>query len=132
MMPENRRAVIVSALKEHLKKLNINIEVFEIYAFDKENLPLIVIKDTTDDVETANFEGLKHELSISISLITTSYSKNDELTIEVLQNLKDLRGGFNFKTLESINRSSIEVLDKDYVMTQLSLKFVYHTGLWEL
>ena len=35
MMPENRRAVIVSALKEHLKKLNINIEVFEIYAFDK-------------------------------------------------------------------------------------------------
>ena len=132
MMPENRRAVIVSALKEHLKKLNINIEVFEIYAFDKENLPLIVIKDTTDDVETANFEGLKHELSISISLITTSYSKNDELTIEVLQNLKDLRGGFNFKTLESINRSSIEVLDKDYVMTQLSLTFVYHTGLWEL
>jgi hypothetical protein len=132
MMPENRRAVIVSALKEHLKKLNINIEVFEIYAFDKENFPLIVIKDTTDDVETANFEGLKHELSISISLITTSYSKNDELTIEVLQNLKDLRGGFNFKTLESINRSSIEVLDKDYVMTQLSLKFVYHTGLWEL
>lgn len=132
MMPENRRAVIVSALKEHLKKLNINIEVFEIYAFDKENLPLIVIKDTTDDVETANFEGLKHELSISISLITTSYSKNDELTLEVLQNLKDFNGGFNFKALESINRSSIEVLDKDYVMTQLSLKFVYHTGLWEL
>jgi len=131
-MLENRRAAIVSALKEHLKKLNINIEVFEIYAFDKENLPLIVIKDTTDDVETANFEGLKHELSISISLITTSYSKNDELTIEVLQNLKDFTGSFNFKTLESINRSSIEVLDKDYVMTQLSLKFVYHTGLWEL
>ena len=131
-MLENRRAVIVSALKEHLKKLNINIEVFEIYAFDKENLPLIVIKDTTDDVETANFEGLKHELSISISLITTSYSKNDELTLEVLQNLKDFSGSFNFKALESINRSSLEVLDKDYVMTQLSLKFVYHTGLWEL
>ena len=131
-MLENRRAAIVSALKEHLKKLNINIEVFEIYAFDKENLPLIVIKDTTDDVETANFEGLKHELSISISLITTSYSKNDELTLEVLQNLKDFSGSFNFKALESINRSSLEVLDKDYVMTQLSLKFVYHTGLWEL
>ena len=130
--PENVRAQIISALKKHLESLNFNVEVFEIYVFDKDNLPLIIIKDTDDAVEAVSFERIKHELSVSINLIASSYSKNDELLIKVLDKLKSFEGKFNFMELSAVNRSNIEVLDKDYVMTELRLKIVYHTQLWSV
>nr|DAX78155.1 MAG TPA: minor tail protein [Caudoviricetes sp.] len=130
--PENVRAQIISALKKHLESLNFNVEVFEIYVFDKDNLPLIIIKDTDDAVEAVSFERIKHELSVSINLIASSYSKNDELLLKVLDRLKSFEGKFNFMELNAVNRSNIEVLDKDYVMTELRLSFVYHTRLWSV
>ena len=130
--PQNIRAQIVEALKKHLENLNFNVEVFEIYVFDKDNLPLIIIKDTDDAVETVSFERIKHELSVSINLIDSSYSKNDELLLKVLDKLKSFEGKFNFMELNAVNRSNIEVLDKDYVMTELRLKIVYHTQLWSV
>ena len=130
--PENVRAQIISALKKHLESLNFNVEVFEIYVFDKDNLPLIIIKDTDDAVEAVSFERIKHELSVSINLIASSYSKNDELLIKVLDKLKSFEGKFNFMELSAVNRSNIEVLDKDYVMTELRLKIVYHTQRWSV
>ena len=130
--PENVRAQIISTLKKHLEGLNFNVEVFEIYVFDKDNLPLIIIKDTDDAVEAVSFERIKHELSVSINLIASSYSKNDELLLKVLDRLKSFEGKFNFMELNAVNRSNIEVLDKDYVMTELRLSFVYHTRLWSV
>lgn len=130
--PQNVRAQIVEALKKHLESLNFNVEVFEIYVFDKDNLPLIIIKDTDDAVEAVSFERIKHELSVSINLIDSSYSKNDELLLKVLDKLKSFEGKFNFMELNAVNRSNIEVLDKDYVMTELRLKFFYHTQLWSV
>ncbi len=130
--PQNVRAQIVDALKKHLESLNFSVEVFEIYVFDKDNLPLIIIKDTDDAVEAVSFERIKHELSVSINLIDSSYSKNDELLLKVLDRLKSFEGKFNFMELNAVNRSNIEVLDKDYVMTELRLKFVYHTQLWSV
>ena len=130
--PQNIRAQIVDALKKHLETLNFNVEVFEIYVFDKDNLPLIIIKDTDDAVEAVSFERIKHELSVSINLIASSYSKNDELLLKVLDKLKSFEGKFNFMALSAVNRSNIEVLDKDYVMTELRLSFVYHTQLWNI
>ena len=119
----------MNALKKHLESLNFSVEVFEIYVFDKDNLPLIIIKDTDDAVEAVSFERIKHELSVSINLIDSSYSKNDELLLKVLDKLKSFEGKFNFMELNTVNRSNIEVLDKDYVMTELRLKIVYHTQL---
>ena len=130
--PQNIRAQIVDALKKHLESLNFSVEVFEIYVFDKDNLPLIIIKDTDDAVEAVSFERIKHELSVSINLIDSSYSKNDELLLKVLDRLKSFEGKFNFMELNAVNRSNIEVLDKDYVMTELRLKIVYHTQLWSV
>ena len=130
--PQNIRAQIVDALKKHLESLNFSVEVFEIYVFDKDNLPLIIIKDTDDAVEAVSFERIKHELSVSINLIDSSYSKNDELLLKVLDRLKRFEGKFNFMELNAVNRSNIEVLDKDYVMTELRLSFVYHTQLWSV
>lgn len=130
--PQNIRAQIVDALKKHLESLNFSVEVFEIYVFDKDNLPLIIIKDTDDAVEAVSFERIKHELSVSINLIDSSYSKNDELLLKVLDRLKSFEGKFNFMELNAVNRSNIEVLDKDYVMTELRLSFVYHTQLWSV
>lgn len=130
--PQNVRAQIVDALKKHLESLNFSVEVFEIYVFDKDNLPLIIIKDTDDAVEAVSFERIKHELSVSINLIDSSYSKNDELLLKVLDKLKSFEGKFNFMELNAVNRSNIEVLDKDYVMTELRLKIVYHTQLWSI
>ena len=130
--PQNVRAQIVDALKKYLESLNFSVEVFEIYVFDKDNLPLIIIKDTDDAVEAVSFERIKHELSVSINLIDSSYSKNDELLLKVLDRLKSFEGKFNFMELNAVNRSNIEVLDKDYVMTELRLKFVYHTHLWSV
>ena len=130
--PQNIRAQIVDALKKHLESLNFSVEVFEIYVFDKDNLPLIIIKDTDDAVEAVSFERIKHELSVSINLIASSYSKNDELLLKVLDKLKSFEGKFNFMELNAVNRSNIEVLDKDYVMTELRLKIVYHTQLWSI
>nr|DAT29408.1 MAG TPA: minor tail protein [Caudoviricetes sp.] len=130
--PQNVRAQIVDALKKYLESLNFSVEVFEIYVFDKDNLPLIIIKDTDDAVEAVSFERIKHELSVSINLIDSSYSKNDELLLKVLDRLKSFEGKFNFMELNAVNRSNIEVLDKDYVMTELRLKIVYHTQLWSV
>ncbi|WP_304345622.1 hypothetical protein [Campylobacter showae] len=130
--PQNVRAQIVDALKKHLESLNFSVEVFEIYVFDKDNLPLIIIKDTDDAVEAVSFERIKHELSVSINLIDSSYSKNDELLLKVLDKLKSFESKFNFMELNAVNRSNIEVLDKDYVMTELRLKIVYHTQLWSV
>lgn len=130
--PQNVRAQIVDALKKHLESLNFSVEVFEIYVFDKDNLPLIIIKDADDAVEAVSFERIKHELSVSINLIDSSYSKNDELLLKVLDKLKSFEGKFNFMELSAVNRSNIEVLDKDYVMTELRLKIVYHTQLWSV
>ena len=130
--PQNIRAQIVDALKKHMESLNFSVEVFEIYVFDKDNLPLIIIKDTDDAVEAVSFERIKHELSVSINLIDSSYSKNDELLLKVLDRLKSFEGKFNFMELNAVNRSNIEVLDKDYVMTELRLSFVYHTQLWSV
>ncbi|WP_314991343.1 hypothetical protein [uncultured Campylobacter sp.] len=130
--PQNIRAQIVDALKKHLESLNFSVEVFEIYVFDKDNLPLIIIKDTDDAVEAVSFERIKHELSVSINLIDSSYSKNDELLLKVLDKLKSFEGKFNFMELNAVNRSNIEVLDKDYVITELRLKIVYHTQLWSV
>lgn len=130
--PQNVRAQIVDALKKHLESLNFSVEVFEIYVFDKDNLPLIIVKDTDDAVEAVSFERIKHELSVSINLIASSYSKNDELLLKVLDRLKSFEGKFNFMALNAVNRSNIEVLDKDYVMTELRLNFVYHTQLWSV
>ena len=130
--PQNIRAQIVDALKKHLESLNFSVEVFEIYVFDKDNLPLIIVKDTDDAVEAVSFERIKHELSVSINLIASSYSKNDELLLKVLDRLKSFEGKFNFMELNAVNRSNIEVLDKDYVMTELRLSFVYHTQLWSV
>lgn len=130
--PQNVRAQIVDALKKHLESLNFSVEVFEIYVFDKDNLPLIIIKDTDDAVEAVSFERIKHELSVSINLIDSSYSKNDELLLKVLDRLKSFEGKFNFMELNAVNRSNIEVLDKDYVMTELRLSLVYHTQLWSV
>ena len=129
---QNVRAQIVDALRKHLESLNFSVEVFEIYVFDKDNLPLIIIKDTDDAVEAVSFERIKHELSVSINLIDSSYSKNDELLLKVLDKLKSFEGKFNFMELNAVNRSNIEVLDKDYVMTELRLKIVYHTQLWSV
>lgn len=130
--PQNIRAQIVDALKKHLEELNFSVEVFEIYVFDKDNLPLIIIKDTDDVVEAVSFEQIKHELSVSINLIASSYGKNDELLLKVLDKLKSFECKFNFMALNAVNRSNIEVLDKDYVMTELKLSFVYHTQLWSV
>ena len=65
-------------------------------------------------------------------MIASSYSKNDELLLKVLDKLKSFEGKFNFMELNAVNRSNIEVLDKDYVMTELRLKIVYHTQLWSI
>ena len=83
-------------------------------------------------MEAVSFERIKHELSVSINLIDSSYSKNDELLLKVLDRLKSFEGKFNFMELNAVNRSNIEVLDKDYVMTELRLSLVYHTQLWSV
>ncbi|AQW81286.1 hypothetical protein [Campylobacter pinnipediorum] len=130
--PKNQRSEIISGLKQHLSELNYNIEVFEIYVFDKETLPLIVIKDSDDDVDVVSFETIRHTLSVSIILIDTSYTKNDELVKEVLHKMKSFNSKFNTKILNAINRSTIQVLDKDYVATELKVTFTYQTELWSL
>lgn len=127
---KNRRAQIVKSLKNHLAELNYSIEVFEIYVFDKDNLPLIVIKDTEDNIEVAALNRIKHELSVSVNIITSSYTQNDEILTKTLDRLKEFDEEFNYMNLSAINRSNIEVLDKDYVMTEIKIEFVYQTDIW--
>lgn len=126
---KNRRAQIVKSLKNHLAELNYGIEVFEIYVFDKDNLPLIVIKDTEDNIEAAALNRIKHELSVSVNIITSSYTQNDEILTKTLVRLKEFDEEFNYMNLSAINRSNIEVLDKDYVMTEIKIEFVYQTEM---
>lgn len=123
------REQITTDLKKALKDI-ANVELFQIYTFDESYLPTIIITDESDSVESSSFENIKHVLSIKLLLITEYKNANNLIkqTLEILKNFKS-----NFVKVEpsEINKDGLEIANKTYTQTTISLDFLYFTNLWE-
>lgn len=123
------RENIIKDLEICLKDI-ANIEIFEIYTFDKNYLPLIVIRDTQDNIETSSAQRLKHSLNVELRLITSGYENSKKLLFKVLEKLKYFKSDFVIKELKGIDRDNYEIADKTYILTQININFVYFTQEW--
>lgn len=125
----SHREEIVNDLKKTLSKI-ATTEIFQIYTFDDSFLPLIIIADENDEIESISFENLKHEFEINLILITNGYKNAGEMISKTLQELKNFKSEFTKSELKNINKSALEVENKSYVETTISLSFTYFTTLW--
>lgn len=124
------RTNIINDLNLHLKDI-ATTQIFELYTYSADEAPIIVIRDETADVEVVNFKSLKHELDITLDLIAISYEQSDEILKNTLFKLKEFKSNFIKKELNSISRSSVEMLEHSFIQISISLKFTYLTDLWE-
>lgn len=123
------REQITTDLKKALKDI-ANVELFQIYTFDESYLPTIIITDESDSIESSSFENIKHELSIKLLLIT-EYKNANNLIKQTLEILKNFKSNFVKAQLSEINKDSLEIVNKTYTQTTISLDFLYFTNLWE-
>ncbi|ALV64650.1 hypothetical protein [Campylobacter fetus] len=123
------RELIIKDLETALKQV-ATISVFEIYSFKSPNLPVIIIRDEDDSVEVVTSENLRHELSITLNLITKNYEQNDKLINDTLAILKDFKSKFIKKELAGVNKSDVELGEFLGVRTSIELKLTYITEFW--
>ncbi|OCR90223.1 hypothetical protein [Campylobacter fetus] len=123
------RELIIKDLETALKQV-ATISVFEIYSFKSPNLPVIIIRDEDDSVEVVTSENLRHELSITLNLITKDYKQNDKLINDTLAILKDFKSKFIKKELTGVNKSDVELGEFLGVRTSIELKLTYITEFW--
>lgn len=104
--------------------------IFEIYTFDKENIPFIILRDKDDDIEINASQTLKHSLKVEIKLISDNYENSKNLILKTLEILREFKSNFAVKSLEKITRDDYEILDKTYILSQIDINFIYFTHEW--
>ena len=124
-----QRETIINDLLTLLKPLCENVELFLTPAFERKDLPIIIIKDTDDTIENDAFVSISHALSVEVRMITAKYSESNDIIKAVLNALK----GYKFLKIEqtSLNRESFELYDAEYILSTIALKIYYKSELWE-
>ncbi len=125
----SNRVKLVQALKEELLSF-ATVDIFEIFTFEDESLPLIVIRDEDDEVETLSDGNIKHNLEIQLRLYDTSYKKLDSLISKTLDSLREFKSNFVMMNLLSIDKQEVQIADKDYMGATLSISICYYTSKW--
>ena len=126
-----QRETIINDLFTLLKPLCENVELFLTPAFERKDLPIIIIKDTDDTIENDAFVSISHALSVEVRMITAKYSASNELTKAVLNSLKGYKSKFLKIEQTSLNRESFELYDDEYILSMIALKIYYKSELWE-
>lgn len=85
-------------------------------------MPTIIVTDESDSVESSSFENIKHELSIKLLLIT-EYKNANKLIKQTLEILKNFKSNFVKVELSEINKDGLEIANKTYTQTTISLDF---------
>ncbi|WP_103644897.1 hypothetical protein [Campylobacter concisus] len=126
-----QRETIINDLFTLLKPLCENVELFLTPAFERKDLPIIIIKDTDDTIENDAFVSISHTLSVEVRMITAKYSASNEIIKAVLNALKDYKSKFLKIEQTSLNRESFELYDDEYILSTITLKIYYKSELWE-
>ncbi|QCD44451.1 hypothetical protein [Campylobacter mucosalis] len=126
-----KREIIINDLKNHLEALNHQTELFNAFTFEPSDLPLIIIKDTKDDITPYALDVLDHKLSVELNLIATSYQNGNEILKEVLNSLKSFKSKFQMINLSGIDKSELQIYDNEYILITIELLINYKTDLWE-
>ena len=126
-----QRETIINDLFTLLKPLCKNVELFLTPAFERKDLPIIIIKDTDDTIENDAFVSISHALSVEIRMITAKYNASNETIKAVLNALKEYKSKFLKIEQTSLNRESFELYDDEYILSTIALKIYYKSELWE-
>lgn len=126
-----QRETIINDLFTLLKPLCENVELFLTPAFERKDLPIIIIKDTDDTIEKDAFVSISHALSVEVRMITTKYNASNEIIKAVLNALKGYKSKFLKIEQTSLNRESFELYDDEYILSTITLKIYYKSELWE-
>ena len=126
-----QRETIINDLFTLLKPLCENVELFLTPAFERKDLPIIIIKDTDDTIENDAFASISHALSVEVRMITAKYSASNEIIKAVLNALKGYKSKFLKIEQTSLNRESFELYDDEYILSTITLKIYYKSELWE-
>ncbi|EJP74538.1 hypothetical protein [Campylobacter sp. FOBRC14] len=126
-----QRETIINDLFTLLKPLCENVELFLTPAFERKDLPIIIIKDTDDTIENDAFISISHALSVEIRMITAKYNASNEIIKSVLSALNKYKSKFLKIEQTSLNRESFELYDDEYILSTITLKIYYKSGIWE-
>ena len=126
-----QRETIINDLFTLLKPLCENVELFLTPAFERKDLPIIIIKDTDDTIENDAFVSISHALSVEVRMITAKYSASNDIIKAVLNALKGYKSKFLKIEQTSLNRESFELYDDEYILSTIMLKIYYKSELWE-
>ena len=126
-----QRETIINDLFTLLKPLCENVELFLTPAFERKDLPMIIIKDTDDTIENDAFVSISHALSVEVRMITAKYSASNDIIKAVLNALKGYKSKFLKIEQTSLNRESFELYDDEYILSTITLKIYYKSELWE-
>lgn len=126
-----QRETIINDLFTLLKPLCENVELFLTPAFERKDLPIIIIKDTDDTIANDAFVSISHALSVEVRMITAKYSASNEIIKAVLNALKGYKSKFLKIEQTSLNRESFELYDDEYILSTITLKIYYKSELWE-
>nr|DAD63526.1 MAG TPA: minor tail protein [Caudoviricetes sp.] len=126
-----QRETIINDLFTLLKPLCENVELFLTPAFERKDLPIIIIKDTDDTIENDAFVSISHALSVEVRMITAKYNTSNEIIKAVLNALKGYKSKFLKIEQTSLNRESFELYDDEYILSTIALKIYYKSELWE-
>ncbi|QPH90190.1 hypothetical protein [Campylobacter concisus] len=126
-----QRETIINDLFTLLKPLCENVELFLTPAFERKDLPIIIIKDTDDTIENDAFASISHALSVEVRMITAKYSASNDIIKAVLNALKGYKSKFLKIEQTSLNRESFELYDDEYILSTITLKIYYKSELWE-
>jgi len=117
-----QRETIINDLFTLLKPLCENVELFLTPAFERKDLPIIIIKDTDDTIENDAFVSISHALSVEIRMITAKYNTSNEIIKSVLNALKEYKSKFLKIEQTSLNRENFELYDDEYILSTITLK----------
>ena len=126
-----QRETIINDLFTLLKPLCENVELFLTPAFERKDLPIIIIKDTDDTIENDAFVSISHALSVEVRMITAKYNASNEIIKAVLNALKGYKSKFLKIEQTSLNRESFELYDDEYILSTIARKIYYKSELWE-
>ena len=126
-----QRETIINDLFTLLKPLCENVELFLTPAFERKDLPIIIIKDTDDTIENDAFVSISHALNVEVRMITAKYNVSNEIIKAVLNALKGYKSKFLKIEQTSLNRESFELYDDEYILSTITLKIYYKSELWE-
>lgn len=125
---------IIQDLSDRLSSI-ATTQIYDIYLYNADEMPLIVIEDGEDTIDSINFESIKHELEVTLNLFSVGnsdgFKQNSKLISDTLEVLKEFKSNFIKKEFIEIDRLSVEISGDNFIKAILKFKFTYITSVFQ-